>query len=67
MSERAAPNPESGGGGVPAVSAGGMERSSQPHSEVVPEDMWWWLAHISISTVALVANLVFLLTVIYNR
>ena len=39
----------------------------QSHDEVVPSVTWWWAAHIAISVVAVIANFVFLLTVIYNR
>ncbi len=46
---------------------GGEAPFDQPHEEVVPGHLWWWLACIAIAAVAVVANLVFLLTVIYNR
>ncbi len=51
-----------GGGG-----GGGEAPFDQPHEEIVPGHLWWWLACIAIAAVAVVANLVFLLTVIYNR
>ena len=39
----------------------------QKHAEVVPEQTWWWAVQTSLSVVALIANVVFLVTVIYNR
>ena len=49
-------------------SDGGVEVGvAQEHQDVVPNRLWWWLACISIAAVAVLGNLVFLLTVIYNR
>ena len=47
-----------------------MESSTefpQQHEEVVLAKTWWWAVHLSLSTIALVGNLIFLVTVIYNR
>lgn len=40
---------------------------TQHHNEVVLEQTWWWAVLLSLATVALVANLIFIVTVIYNR
>ncbi len=39
----------------------------QTHAEVVPSQTWWLAVQITLSAVALVANVLFLVTVIYNR
>ena len=39
----------------------------QAHEEVVLARTWWWAVCLSLSAVALVANLIFIITVIYNR
>lgn len=39
----------------------------QSHNDLVLDSTWWLAAHLSISCVALIANVVFLVTVIYNR
>ena len=39
----------------------------QSHNELVLDTNWWLPAHLSISCLALIANVVFLVTVIYNR
>jgi len=39
----------------------------QPHEELVYEETWWWAIHICLCAIAVLANLVFIVTVIYNR
>ena len=39
----------------------------QEHEEVVLNKTWWWAVQLSLSVVALVANFIFLITIIYNR
>ncbi len=39
----------------------------QRHEELVFAETWWWAVHISLCAVALIANFIFLVTVIYNR
>ena len=39
----------------------------QSHDELVLDTTWWLAAQLSISCLALIANVVFLVTVIYNR
>lgn len=43
------------------------EDSPQDHGDIVLARTWWWAVHLSLSAVALVANLIFIITVIYNR
>ena len=55
-------------GDSPAVGADvSLSEFPQQHEEVVLARTWWWAVHISLSVLALVANLVFIVTVIYNR
>jgi hypothetical protein len=46
---------------------GNNEFFDQNHEEIVLGRTWWWAVHLSLSTVALIANLIFIVTVIYNR
>jgi hypothetical protein len=39
----------------------------QNHEELVFGETWWWAVHICLCAIALVANTVFIITVIYNR
>ena len=39
----------------------------QSHNELVLDSTWWWASHLAISSIALIANIVFLVTIIYNR
>lgn len=41
--------------------------SNQVYEDVVLNRTWWWAVHLCLSGFALVANLIFLITVIYNR
>ena len=43
------------------------DKFSQSHSELVYEETWWWAIHICLCAIAIVANLIFIVTVIYNR
>ena len=47
--------------------AAAAEDFDQDHADVVLAETWWWAVHLSLSAIALVANLIFLVTVIYNR
>lgn len=40
---------------------------SQNHNELVLDSDWWLPSHLAISSFALIANIIFLITVIYNR
>jgi len=52
----------------PNGEAAGESVVTTRHSDLVPpETIWWWIAIICVAIVTLVANFVFLLTVIYNR
>lgn len=48
-----------------------MEENSsyfpQQHEELVLQQTWWWAVHICLCAIALIANVVFIITVIYNR
>lgn len=46
---------------------GGSEEFTQKHSELVLKETWWFAVHICLCAIALVANTVFIITVIYNR
>ena len=39
----------------------------QEHSELVLNVDWWWAVHICLCAIAVVANLIFIITVIHNR
>lgn len=39
----------------------------QDHEELVYEETWWWAVHICLCAIAVVANLIFIITVIHNR
>jgi len=43
--------------------------SKQDHSELIKstEEQWWWAVYICLSAIAVVANLIFVVTVIHNR
>ena len=49
--------------GSPSV----VDDQPQKHDDLVLAETWWWAVHLSLSAIALVANLIFLITVIYNR
>jgi hypothetical protein len=53
--------------GDSSVSSDPSSPFNQNHEDVVPGRTWWWAVHLSLSTVALVANLIFIITVVYNR
>ncbi len=59
------PAMEPGAGGDSGVSS--EATFNQNHEEIVPARTWWWAVQLSLSAVALVANLIFIVTVIYNR
>lgn len=51
-----------------AEMSGGAERDfSQKHEELVYAETWWWAVHICLCAIAVVANLIFIITVIHNR
>lgn len=39
----------------------------QEHEDLVLDHTWWWAVQISLSVVAVIANFIFLVTIIYNR
>jgi len=39
----------------------------QNHEELVLSETWWWAVHICLCVIAVLANIIFLVTVIYNR
>ncbi len=50
------------------ASLGDKDPWEKHYEDVVKsQKAWWWMAHISISVIALLGNLVFLITIIYNR
>lgn len=40
---------------------------SQDHGELVFQESWWWAVHICLCVIAVLANFIFIITVIYNR
>ena len=56
-----------GSDGSASSEATSAEDFAQDHADVVLAETWWWAVHLSLSAIALVANLIFLITVIYNR
>merc|ERR1712150_444668 len=43
------------------------EKFPQDHEELVYQETWWWAVHICLCVIAVLANLIFIITVIYNR
>ena len=43
------------------------EKFPQDHEELVFQETWWWAVHICLCVIAVLANLIFIITVIYNR
>lgn len=39
----------------------------QEHEDLVYEETWWWAVHICLCVIAVLANFVFVFTVVYNR
>ena len=39
----------------------------QEHEQLVVQETWWWAVHICLCVIAVLANLIFIITVIYNR
>ena len=39
----------------------------QEHEQLVVQETWWWAVHICLCAIAVLANLIFIITVIYNR
>lgn len=48
-------------------SIGNEDSFGQTHKELVLAETWWWSVHICLCAIALIANLIFIVTVIYNR
>ena len=44
-----------------------MEEFEQEHKTLVLDKTWWWAVHICLCAIAVVANIIFITTVIYNR
>jgi len=40
---------------------------TQEHKDLVLQKEWWWAVHICLCVIAVLANLIFIITVIYNR
>lgn len=40
---------------------------SQKHEELVLSETWWWAVHLTLCSVAVVGNLLFIVTIIFNR
>lgn len=40
---------------------------NQPHEDLIPEATWWWAVSICLCSLAVIGNLLFVITVIYNR
>lgn len=53
-------------GSDPAIQ-GGVQSGVERHDEVVLNETWWWAVCICLSAIALFANLLFIVTIIYNR
>ena len=43
------------------------EKFPQDHEELVFQETWWWAVHICLCVIAVLANLIFIITVVYNR
>merc|ERR1712150_298305 len=43
------------------------EKFPQDHEELVYQETWWWAVHICLCVIAVLANLIFIITVVYNR
>ena len=57
--------PQQGSGAVAAAAPDAG--FGQGHEELVLNETWWWAVHLCLCSVAIVANLLFLVTIIYNR
>ena len=44
-----------------------QDNFEQAHNELVFEETWWWAVHICLCAIAVVANTIFIVTVLYNR
>ena len=44
-----------------------MPEFTQDHGELVFQESWWWAVHICLCVIAVLANLIFIITVVYNR
>jgi len=49
------------------VMVDGSNNFEQNHEELVFAETWWWAVHLCLCTIAVIANLIFIVTVIYNR
>lgn len=43
------------------------ETFDQEHEELVLNETWWWAVHLTLCSVAVIGNLLFIVTIIYNR
>jgi len=46
---------------------GGGGEFIQAHEELVLQEDWWWAVHLCLCSVAIIGNLLFIITIIYNR
>ena len=54
-------------GGASGSAGGDAKSFNQAHNELVLEDEWWWAVHLTLCAVAVIGNLLFIVTIIYNR
>jgi len=54
-------------GGAPGSAGGDPKSFNQQHNELVLEEEWWWAVHLTLCAVAVIGNLLFIVTIIYNR
>ena len=54
-------------GGAPSSAGGDPKSFNQQHNELVLEEEWWWAVHLTLCAVAVIGNLLFIVTIIYNR
>jgi len=52
---------------APGNDAGEPIEFSQSHDELVLQEDWWWAVHLCLCSVAVIANILFIVTIIYNR
>lgn len=45
----------------------GKKGFDQAHEDLVLQEDWWWAVHLCLCTVAIIGNLLFIVTIIYNR
>lgn len=55
------------GGGGGAAAAAFDDPDPQKHEDLVLQETWWWAVHLTLCSVAVIGNFLFIITIIYNR